>query len=125
MNNKHGYIALSTVLVIGAVVTLVGTSVTLLTISDAQTALGEKRKEEAIHFVESCIEDILLVLNEENTIPTPTVVLPEGTCTVTIDSQVGNSWTFTVTGTQNQHTKTIQVSATRGSTVDITRWKEL
>ena len=122
--NKKGYIALSSVLVIMAVVLIIGSSVSLLSIDDIQSALSSKKSEESLHLIEGCVEDALLSLNENNTIPV-SITIPEGPCSVTINSQIGNNWTFTVAGTINNYKKSVQVSAIRSSTVDVTSWIEL
>lgn len=121
---SKGYVALSSILVIAAVILTIGISVSLLSISESQLSLAEKKKEETIDFVEACVEDALLELNEDSSVPS-TITVPEGSCSVVVNSQLGNDWTFTVSGTQDSHTKDIQVSATRDTTVTITSWKEI
>jgi len=124
MKNKNGYIALSAVLVIMAVVLIIGTSVSLLSINDVQSALSSKKSEESLHLVEGCAEDALLRLNENNSIPL-IIIIPEGSCSVTINSQTGNNWIFTIAGTVNNYKKSIQISAVRNSNVSVTSWIEL
>lgn len=120
---QKGYIALASVLVISAVILTIGVSVSLLSISELQISLAEKKKEETIDFVESCLAEILLKLNEDNAVSTE-ISLPEGNCSVTINSQ-NSSWTFTVSGSVDNYTKNVQVTATRGSTVEIISWQEV
>jgi len=119
-----GYIAIVSVLVIGVVVFAIGMSVSLLSISEGQLALSGENNERALHLTEGCAEDALLRLNKTHTLPA-SIVLPEGTCTITINSHVGNNWTFTVAGTLNTLTKRIQISATRTSKVTVTSWLEI
>ena len=121
---KKGYIALSSIIVISAVLIIIVVSVSLLSVSETQVSLGEQKKETTIDYLEACVEDALLQLNNQNAIPTQ-IPLPEGNCDVTIDSQVGSSWTFTVSGTQDNYTKAVQVQADRGTEVAITSWKEI
>ncbi len=119
-----GYVALSSILVIATVILTIGISVSLLSVSESQISLAEKKKEETVDFVEACVEDALLELNENGSISLA-IILPEGTCTVTIDSQTGNDWTFTVSGAVDAHTKRVQVTANRDTTVTTTSWKEV
>ena len=119
-----GYVALSSILVIATVILTIGISVSLLSVSESQISLAEKKKEETVDFVEACVEDALLELNENGSISSA-ITLPEGTCTVTIDSQTGDDWTFTVTGAVDAHTKRIQVTANRDTAVTVTSWKEV
>lgn len=120
---ESGYIALASVLVISAVVLIVGTTVALLSINDIQSSLSSQKAEEVLGLVEGCAEDALLRLNNSNTIPS-VLTIPQGSCSVVINSQVGANWTFTVSGTIGGYTKSAMVSAARGSTVSVTSWLE-
>lgn len=124
MKNQTGYIAITSVLVIAAIVLIIGTSVLLLAVNDIQSALSNKKSNESLDLVESCVEDALLRLNEDNSIPA-TITLPDGSCSVTINSQVGTLWTFTVSGTFISHAKSIQVVADRTNTVTVNSWTQL
>lgn len=121
---NHGYIAISTVLIVGFVMLTTGMAVTLNSINDLQTSFGGTQKEESLGFVESCVADALIRLNKTNSIPV-SIILPDGTCTVTINSHVGSDWDFTVEGTHGGYKKTIRVTANRTSTVNITSWIEI
>lgn len=124
MKNKNGYIAIASVLVIAAIVLTIAVTVSLLSINDIQSALANKKGVEALNLVEACVENALLQLNEENTIDL-VITIPQGECFVTIDSQSGSNWTFTVSGEFENYTKNIQISASRVSTVEVTNWSEL
>lgn len=124
LSSQAGYAALTSVLVIAAVVLTIGSTVALLSVNDIQSALSNKKSDETLDFVEGCVEDALLRLAEDDSIPT-TLTNPEGTCSVTINSQAGDDWTFTVTGTSDISTKSVQVEANRASTVSITSWLEV
>ena len=86
--------------------------------------MAEIKKESGIGFVESCAEDALIKINKNGALA-GTIVLPEGTCTVTINSQVGSNWDFTVSGILNGYSKNIRVTATRGSTMTVNSWQEI
>lgn len=122
MRNK-GFIAITTVLIIMAVAILVGTVITLSSISEGQTALSSKNSFSALNLVEACVEDSLLSINTQNNINT-TITVPTGTCSVTINSHVGANWTYTVTATLNGYTKNVQVITTRSNTLTPNSWKE-
>ncbi len=124
MNKQSGFVAMSSVLVVGAVLITIGLGVTLNAINEVQQASGENKKEVAIGFVEACVEDALLRLRRDNSIPL-SIILPTGTCNVTINSHIGNAWLFTTTGTIEGHTKSIQVAANRTNMVTITNWSEI
>jgi len=121
---KRGFIALSSMLVILVVIVVIGTSVSLLSVSNIQLSLSHAQSIESLVLVESCVEEALLQLNETDNIPT-TITLPEITCSVTINSHSGIDWDFTVSGQSNTHEATINITATRGSTIEITNWEIL
>ena len=122
--NDKGYVAIATVLVVGFVMLSVGMAVTLNSINEIQSSFAETQKEEAIGFVESCVQDALIDINKNNAL-TGSIVLPDGTCAVTINSQVGNNWDFSITGTYLGYKKNMRVTATRTSTVTLTSWIEI
>lgn len=122
--NQAGYVALATVLIIMSVLLTITTSLTLLTIDDSQSSTATLQQQEVLALAEGCIYDALLELNEDNTIST-SIAVPEGSCTITIDSQSGSNWTFTVTASLDDITQQIQVSAERTNTVTVTSWQQL
>ena len=123
IKKESGYIAITIILVIISVVLVIGTSVSLLSIHDIQMSLSNKNGLTALNIVEGCADNLLLNLNEENNIPS-SISLPEGTCSVTINSQTGDDWEFTVQTTINGYSKSAEYAATRGSNVFVTRWVE-
>ena len=126
-NNKtklvNGYIALSSVLVVGAILITIIMSSTLLTISSNQISLSYKQKDNTINQVESCIEDALLYLNNNNSLPT-TITMPTGSCAITLNNQVDNIFTFTVSTNLNNYQKIIKVQAQRSTKVIVLSWVE-
>lgn len=121
---NKGYIALSSVLVIAAVVVVIGVSVSLLSVSEAQMSLASKKGHESLLLTDGCVEEVLLYLNRRGFLPS-SVNTPEGSCSVQLNSQAGNQWTFTVGGMFEGYHKRIQVTATRDSVVYINSWKEV
>lgn len=124
LSPNNGYIAISSMLVISAIVLTLSISISLLSVSEADMALAHKKREEVRALVEACAEDALLTLNETSALPS-TRVFPDGSCNITTNSQSGTSWTFTATGTVEQHTHSVQVTAERTTTVAVTSWVEV
>ena len=122
--STKGYIAISSVLVIAAVVLVIGTTVSLVSISEGQISLSSYHNDTALDAVEGCTEDALLYLNENDSLPAA-ITTPQVTCTITVNSQSGPNWTITVSGTISDHTKSIQVQLTRATTIIITSWNEV
>lgn len=121
---EKGYVALSTVLVVGVILVGAGIAVTLNSINDVQSSFSETQKERELGFVSACVQDSLIRINKNNVLPA-SFNLPEGSCTVTINSHVGNVWDFTVTGTLSGYRKSIRVVANRTTSVTITSWLEI
>ena len=124
MKQQHGFIAITSILIISILVFFIGTSLSLLSVAQTQTALGSNQSLVTLNLVEACIEEALLRINEDDALDT-SIALPEGTCSVTINSHVGNDWVFTTSYTSQVNTHTIEVSATRDQSVTITNWQEL
>lgn len=122
--NDGGYAALVISLIVTVIVFMVGLSTSLLSVSDVQSSLAAKKSEETVDFVESCTEDALIYLNENNSLPT-SVTTPEATCTITTNSQTGDDWDFTVEHTFDGYTKRVRVDAERDIGVTITSWVEV
>lgn len=118
-----GYVALASVLVIAAVIVVIGISTSLLSINELQSSFANRRSEMAIAIVESCVEEALIVLNEKGNVPT-SITSPNTNCSVTINSQVGSTWDFTVLTTVEDHTKRIRIVIDRGSNLILGSWLE-
>jgi hypothetical protein len=122
-DSNKGYIALTTILILGIILILITTTQALTSVNEGQFSLAGVKKDSALGFVESCGEDALIKLNKNNTIPS-TIFLPSGTCAVTINGNVGTGWTFTVTGSQDNYYESIKIQAIRNSTLNLTGWQE-
>ena len=120
---QKGYVALASILVIASVVTVIGISTSLLSVNEIQSSLSGLKNEVTVDFVEGCVEDALLRLNENNAIPNQ-ISLPEGSCDVSNITQNGTAWTFTVSGTIDTYTKSVHVKINRDTTVTVTSWEE-
>ena len=121
MKKRKGFVAFSTILLVSAVVGVIILSISLNSISDAQQSLSLNGRDEALNFVESCVQDALLTLNNTNTLPS-SVTLPLGTCTVTTNSQSGTNWTFTTVGTINKYTRSVYLDVNRTTSITIIKW---
>lgn len=122
----RGYIALSMILVIGAVVIGVAMTVSLLAIGEAQSGLTQFKGEDAWSFVDGCAEDALQKIHDNAGYLGGTIARPEGICSVTVNAPDPN-WIITVTTNEAspKYQRTVQIQATRGTTITVTSWKEL
>lgn len=119
----NGYIAITSMLVVTAVVISVGVLATFSSIGNAQMALGGAQANGARSLAESCMEDVLLKINKTSTVPS-SVSTPQGICTVTTDAQAGSNYTVSVTATKDGRTKKITTSVSRITNVSVTSWLE-
>lgn len=121
---KNGFIAITSVLVISAVVLSIVASVIYLSIGQGQSALALSKGEDAMAFVDGCAEDALLKLRASASYAGGNITRPEGTCSVSVSS-VGSTYTLTVATSATLYKRTVQVVAVRGSNITITSWKEI
>ena len=122
--NKQGYIALTTVILLSAIIILITTATSLLAIGEAQSSFALFNGENTLTFVEGCMEDALLKSQASETYSGGTIARPEGTCTITV-IKVGSVWTVTATTAATTYKRTIQAIVTRSTSLTITSWKEL
>ena len=122
--SSSGYIAITSILVIAAIVLIIGTTTALVSISEAQISLSGIKNDQTLDLVEACTEEALLYINENNSLPT-TLTLPQGTCTMTVTQPITATWIVTITASHDTYTKTVRITLTRSSTIAITRWEEL
>src|SRR5262245_19585598 len=122
---KAGFIALSAVLIISAVVLLVVTTVAFLSIGQGQAGLAQTFGENQWQLVDGCAEDALLKLRASALYLGGNITRPEGTCTVGVSS-VGTTYTLVVSTTDNNYRRTVKIVATRALTVvTVTSWLEI
>lgn len=122
LQNNKGFVTISAVLLLAAIATTFAVTLALNSVNQIQTAVGLKESFENLNLIEGCIEDALLYLNENDSLPS-TITLPEATCTVTLNSNVGDDWDFTVS-LNNQYYKQINVDVTRNAGITINNWSE-
>lgn len=122
---RKGYIATATILVIMVVVLAITATVSLLSIGEAQGSLALTKGEETLSFVEGCAEDALLKARASAAYSGGNITRPEGTCTVTVNSKVGSTWTMTVSTTATDYKRTVRVVFDRTTSVLLTSWQEI
>lgn len=120
---QQGYIAFVSVLVIGAILLTLGTVIALTSINGIQTSQSRVFSGKALNAVEACAEEALWNLQDVPVLP-PTVTTSLLACTITVNSQAGNTWDFTVSGSLNGYTKNIRIELERDATISISNWQE-
>ncbi len=127
--NQQGYIALTTVLILLAVITSISLVVAFSSIGEAQSALALFKGEDGLTFTEGCVEDVMLKARSNPSLTSGTFTRLEGTCSFTINSKTGTNpitWDVDVTSSFSQYKRTIKVIFNRGVTgVTLTSWNEI
>jgi hypothetical protein len=121
--NSGGYIALTTMLIVAAIVLSVTTAVTYLSVDEGQMSLGNLKAEKSLGIIDGCVSEALYKLNKTNNVPS-SITLPEGTCTITEASSSGTQWQFLVTGQVASYQQKIRVTANRVDNVEVARWSQ-
>lgn len=123
---QKGYIATLTVLIVMAVVIATATTVALLSIGESQSSFALFKGEDTLTFVEGCVEDSLLKAREHSAYNGGTIERPEGTCVVTVNSKIVNTWTMTITTQVVDYKRSIQVVFDRlVPGISVKDWKEV
>ena len=123
---NKGYIATITVLIVMAVALGIATTVTYLSIGEAQSGFSLFKGEDTLTFVEGCAEDGLLKSRADASYSGGTIERPEeGSCSIAI-SKVSIPWTMTVTTSITTYKRTIEIKYTRNPTgITLSSWKEI
>ena len=122
--SENGYVAISIMLILTAVILGLIVTVAQLGIGEGQASLALTKGEDALSFAEGCAEDALLKIRSNAAYAGGTITYPEGTCLVTVFT-VGSTYTVTVATTATQYKRTIQAIANRSSNgVVLTSWKK-
>jgi hypothetical protein len=124
LKTNNGFIALVTVLIIFAIVLLVGLSISLLSINEAQMGLRKSQSSQAYFLANLCAEDALMKLKEDiNYSGNETIEIEGGSCQIL---PIEGKWTIkTISNFQNQVKKIkIMVSQVNPKMI-ISSWQEV
>jgi hypothetical protein len=131
---NDGFLAVSMVLILSAVVISIAATIALVAIGEGQASLAATQGEQNLAFVEGCVEDALLKVRASATFGDPTgtpvsIARPEGTCIVTVVSKVGSgtvTWTMNATTNATNYTRTIQAIFSRSASgITLNSWREI
>ncbi len=124
MQYSRCFVVLSTVFILLAVSLALGVTVTILSVSNAQTSFALSEGMNARGLLDGCVEDALLFSRASASYTGGTITHPEGSCVVTI-SKSGSQWTGVVR-TNGAYDQAVQVVFERTSSgVTLTRWHAL
>lgn len=121
----RGYIAILTILIVMAVALAVTTTVSLLSIGEAQSSLSLAKGEDTLQFVNGCMEDALLKAWASSKYNGGNIQRPEGECSISI-SKVGSTWTMDVSTTATLYKRSVRVVFTKSVTgLSLTSYREI
>jgi len=120
---KHGFVAISTVLVLMAVMMSAVVAITYLSVGELQTGLVQVKGEESLGLVEGCTEDLLQKIHDNPGFAGTSLSRPEGVCTFVYNSP-GPNWDVMVSGNNSLSLRKVRVQFTRGNNVAVSKWQE-
>jgi len=122
-----GYIALITILIIGAVATVIATSLLLLGIGSARTSFTLGQSEKAKSLANTCSEEALLKIKRNSGYTgTSNLTLDGGNCTYTVTDLGGESREIQATGTVDTVVRKVKIEIDQISPkVNIVSWQEV
>lgn len=118
-----GVAAIISVIVLGALMTLVGSVMVLTSISEGQATVMETKIKNNQTLLDACTEESLMWINKNNTLPA-TIVTTLGNCSVTVNSQVGTSWNLTVGVSGEMSPLGVNVVLDRGTSMAVSGWTD-
>lgn len=122
--NQPGFVALSTVLIMGVVVVGIVLGAVLVGVQEDQSSYTLYQGESTLRLSESCLEDALIKARTSASYSGGTITHPEGSCVVNV-VKAGSVWTITSSSTLANFSRALQAVINRGSSISITSWKEI
>lgn len=124
---SQGYIALITVLVIGAVGVAVAVSVILLGVGSARTSFAIEQSNQAKALANACAEEALQQIRDSVLFEgTGNFTLGQGSCTYTVAKLTDQNRTITATGTVGTIVRKVSIALDEITpSINITSWQEV
>jgi len=126
LNLRKSYIAFTTLLILSAVFLLVGVTMTIISIFQAQQSLSQEIGSRAYGLAEGCAADALLDSFYDDNYAGGTRTYPEGSCTVSV-SKVGDNWVLDVESVLAAgYRKRVRVNILRETSgIQVLSWKQV
>lgn len=125
--HERGYIALITILILGAVSLTVATTLLAMGANSQRSAIVSQSSTQARGLAMTCADQALQeIRNNLMYSGSGNLFFGQGTCTYSVAIQAGGSRQITVSGAVDSTVSNIQVYATIGtSSISITSWQEI
>lgn len=128
IRNQQGFIALISVLIIGAVVLVISIGLSLRSVGETNMALSEQESHRALALANLCAEQALMKLESVlNYAGNESIIVGSESCTIRPVTGSGNlNRTVETQSTVSGYTKKVRVVVSRISpTIQITSWGEI
>lgn len=124
---KNGYIAFTSILIISVVALSVAMSITILGINEAKSSLTYKKGQETLKIAESCLEEALIKIRNNQEYSGETLNILNGSCTINIET-ISDTKTLSIGATLSgnpDYRRNITVEVIRvANDVIVTGWQE-
>lgn len=126
-HSQSGYVALLSVLILGAVATSVGIALLVSGTDSQRASLVEQQSKQARAAAVACAEEALQTIHDTTTYTgSNNLTLSSSSCSYTVTNNGGASRTILATGTAGNVVKKVQVYVTIGaSSISVTSWQEV
>ena len=126
-HTQSGYVALLSVLVVGAVATAIGISLLVLGADSQRETLISQQSIQARGLADACVEEALQQLHDTTSFTGPgNLTLGTGSCTYTVTSTGSSTRTITATATVGNVVRKVAAYVTMSSSsISITSWQEV
>lgn len=124
---QNGYIALITVLIVGAVGIAISMALLINGVDSQRATLVTQQSAQARNLANACAEEALQQIHDSTTFTgTNTLSLGQGTCTYIVTNTGSTTRTIDASGTVGNVVRKNQVYVTIGaSSISITSWQEV
>jgi hypothetical protein len=124
MHRENGFAALFLVVTLLVMSVLFSMSILTLSVGEGQSSLTLLQGINALYLTESCAEDALLRLRNDEAFSDTRLTLPEGECRLSFSGDPSDQ-RVTVTGEENGYTRTIEIRAHQTLTgLQLESWSE-
>jgi hypothetical protein len=126
-DKQKGYVALVTVLVIGAVGVAVAVSVILIGLGSSRTSFSLEQSNQAKALANACSEEALQQIRDSTPFTgTGNLTLGQGSCSYTVTSGESQNRTITSTGTVGTIMRKVKITIDKITpNINITYWQEV
>ena len=122
-----GYIALISVLILGAIAVAITLSVILLGLGSSRSSFSVQQGDQTKGLADLCIEEALQrIRNSSSYVGADTIVIGEGSCTYTVVNDGVQNRTIQASGTVDNITRRVLVTIDSiNPLINITSWQEV